>query len=190
MKIFFLFLSRVSFEVHIPNIQKMSYWFKIWMGFVGPILIKLGTSSIWGFIYLPVWCPLGSYLCKYAGDHSVTNEACSLSHLTCLGLCAMAAYKLNGSVCAMRVNLFWSCTLRSKTAALQDGNDDLQFRFDKISLLVRVRMGEVLGWYVFYLIYRNALITIAPVWLRINIKYILMSSDMAVYTETSEQAEL
>ena len=46
---YFLFLSKVSFELHIQNLQKMSCWFKIWMGFVGPILIKLWTSSIWGF---------------------------------------------------------------------------------------------------------------------------------------------
>ena len=46
----FLFLSKVSFEGHIQNRQKISCWFKIWMGFVGPILIKLWTSSIWGFL--------------------------------------------------------------------------------------------------------------------------------------------
>ena len=46
----FLFLSKVSFEGHIQNLQNISCWFKIWMGFVGPILIKLWTSSIWGFI--------------------------------------------------------------------------------------------------------------------------------------------
>ena len=46
----FLFLSKVSFELHIQNLQKISCWFKIWMGFVGPILIKLWTSSIWGFL--------------------------------------------------------------------------------------------------------------------------------------------
>ena len=46
----FLFLAKVSFEGHIQNLQKMSCWFKIWMGFVGPILIKLWTSSIWGFL--------------------------------------------------------------------------------------------------------------------------------------------
>ena len=28
--------------------------------------------------------PLGSYFCKHAGDHSVTTEACSPPHLTCL----------------------------------------------------------------------------------------------------------
>ena len=34
----FLFLSKVSFEGHIQNLQKVSCWFKIWMGFVGPKL--------------------------------------------------------------------------------------------------------------------------------------------------------
>ena len=47
---YFLCLSKVSFELHIQNLQKMSCWFKIWMGFVGPIFIKLWTSSIWGFL--------------------------------------------------------------------------------------------------------------------------------------------
>ena len=46
----FLFLSKLSFEGHIQNLQKISCWFKIWMGFVGPKLIKLWTSSIWGFL--------------------------------------------------------------------------------------------------------------------------------------------
>ena len=47
---YFLFLWKVSFELHIQNLQKVSCWFKIWMEFVGPILIKLWTSSIWGFL--------------------------------------------------------------------------------------------------------------------------------------------
>ena len=47
---YFLFLSKVSFELHIPNLQKNSCWFKFWMGVVGPILIKLWTSYIWGFL--------------------------------------------------------------------------------------------------------------------------------------------
>ena len=46
----FLFLSKVSFEGHIQNLQKNSYCFKIWMGCVGPILITLGMSSVWGFL--------------------------------------------------------------------------------------------------------------------------------------------
>ena len=37
----FLFLSKVSFEGHIQNLQKNSCWFKILMGYVGPKLIKL-----------------------------------------------------------------------------------------------------------------------------------------------------
>ena len=45
----FLFLSKVSFEGHIQNLQKISCWFKTWMRFVGPILIKLWTSCFWGF---------------------------------------------------------------------------------------------------------------------------------------------
>ena len=91
----FLFLSKVSFEGHIQNLQKISCWFKIWIGFVGPILIKLWTSSIWGFLWLSVWWPLGGYLCKHAGDHSVTTEVWTSPHLTCLGLCGMAAWKLS-----------------------------------------------------------------------------------------------
>ena len=47
---YLLFLSKVSFELHIQNLQKISCWFKIWMGFVGPILINLWASSIWGFL--------------------------------------------------------------------------------------------------------------------------------------------
>ena len=46
----FLFLSKLSFEGHTQNLRKKSCWFKIWMGFVGQILIKLITSSIWGFL--------------------------------------------------------------------------------------------------------------------------------------------
>ena len=45
----FLLLSKLSFEGHIQNLQNISRWFKIWMRFVGPILIKLWTSCIWGF---------------------------------------------------------------------------------------------------------------------------------------------
>ena len=96
-----LFLSKVSFEGHIQNLQKISCWFKIWMGFVGPKLIKLWTSLIWSFLSLPLWWTLGNCLCKHAGHHSVTTGACSPPHLTCLGLCSMAAWKLNGPICAM-----------------------------------------------------------------------------------------
>ena len=40
-----------------------------------PTLIKLETSFIRGFLQLPLWCNLGSNLCKHAGGHSVTTEA-------------------------------------------------------------------------------------------------------------------
>ena len=36
---YFLFLLKVSFEGHIPNLQNISCWFKIWIGFVEQILI-------------------------------------------------------------------------------------------------------------------------------------------------------
>ena len=36
----FSFLSKVSFEEHIQNLQKTSCWFKIWIGFVGPIWLS------------------------------------------------------------------------------------------------------------------------------------------------------
>ena len=48
-----------------------------------------------------MWCHLGSYLCKNAGDHSVTTDACSSLHLTCRGLCGMEVWKLNGVICTM-----------------------------------------------------------------------------------------
>ena len=65
----FLFLLKLSFEGHIQNLQKISCWFKIWMGFVGPILTKLGTSSIWGFLWLPVWWPFRQTCWWPLSDH-------------------------------------------------------------------------------------------------------------------------
>ena len=47
--IFFIFVKSIIWITHTKS-SKMSCWFKIWMGFVGPILIKLWTSSIWGFL--------------------------------------------------------------------------------------------------------------------------------------------
>ena len=43
-----LFLSKVSFKGHTQNFQNNACRFETWMGFVGQILIKLGTFSIWG----------------------------------------------------------------------------------------------------------------------------------------------
>ena len=93
---FLIFVESIIWKTHTHS-SKTSCWFTIWMGSVRPILIKLRTFSIWGFLYLSVWCPLGSYLCKHDGDHSVTSEVCSSPHLTCLGLCAMEVWKLNGA---------------------------------------------------------------------------------------------
>ena len=46
-------------------------------------------------------CLCDGLLCKHAGDHSMTTEACSSPHLTCLGLCGMAVWRLNGAICAL-----------------------------------------------------------------------------------------
>ena len=78
---YFFFLSKVSLEGHTQNPQKNSCCFKIWMGFVGQILIKLRTSSIWGFSYVVSHCNL----CKHAGDHWIIHP----TYLSCLGLCGM-----------------------------------------------------------------------------------------------------
>ena len=74
--------------------------FKTWLGFVGQILIKLRTSSIC-FSSVAVWCPLRSNLCKHAGDHSVTTEACTSPHITCHGLCGIEVWKLIGVISTM-----------------------------------------------------------------------------------------
>ena len=95
-----LFLPKASFGRHTQNLKKNPCRFKTWMGFVGQILIKLGTSSIWGFLLLPVWCNL----CKHAGGHSVTTEACTPSHPTCLCLCGIEVWKLIWAICAMVIN--------------------------------------------------------------------------------------
>ena len=63
----FLFLSKVSFEGHVQNLHKISCWFKIWMRFVGPILIKLWTSCIWGFPYWPA-LRAGLLCCNFFGQ--------------------------------------------------------------------------------------------------------------------------
>ena len=52
-------------------------------------------------------CAPGSNLCKHAGDHSVTTEACRSPHLTCLCLCDMAAWEHDGAVCTMNVEGNW-----------------------------------------------------------------------------------
>ena len=55
----FLFLSKVSFEGHIQNLQNFSCWFKIWMRFVGPILIKCERLAFEIFLSCLFDGPLG-----------------------------------------------------------------------------------------------------------------------------------
>ena len=96
---YFLFLSKVSFELHIQNLQKISCWFKIWMGFVGPILIKLWTSFIWGLQGI-----------AYANMLVTTQWPLKRAgHLTSLvWVCVLwLPWKLNGAICAMYASMRW-----------------------------------------------------------------------------------
>ena len=69
-----------------------------WMGFVGKILIKLGTSSIWGFLLL-FDVLLGV---TYANMLVATQWPLkSAPHLICWGLYGMEVWKLIGGMCAM-----------------------------------------------------------------------------------------
>ena len=45
----YIFVKSIMWRTHTQS-SKNSCWFKIWMRFVGPILITLGASSIWGFL--------------------------------------------------------------------------------------------------------------------------------------------
>ena len=81
------------------KIFKNSCRFKTWMGFVGQILIKLGTSSIWGFLLLSVWYSL----CKHAGGHSVTAEACTPTSPHLPGFVCYGGLKAHWSYLAMRI---------------------------------------------------------------------------------------
>ena len=83
-------------------------WYKTWMGVVTQILIKLETSSIWGFPQLSLWCRLRSNLRKHSGVHPVTSEACtSLSGRhsgtteACEDQCGMDVWKFIGAVWAI-----------------------------------------------------------------------------------------
>ena len=72
----FLFMWKTSFEGKNKILEKIPCRFTTWMGFVGQIFIKIDTSSIQGFLQLPLWCPLRSNLHKHAGGYPVTTEAC------------------------------------------------------------------------------------------------------------------
>ena len=53
---------------------KIPCMFDTWMEFVRQILIEFETYFISGFRQSPLWCHLGSNVCKYADGHSVTTE--------------------------------------------------------------------------------------------------------------------
>ena len=83
--------------IYVTNIiwrtqTKIHVGFKTSMGFVGQIFINLETSFIRAFLHLPLWCPLWGSLCKHAGGHSVTTEACTSP------LCGMEVLKLIGAI--------------------------------------------------------------------------------------------
>ena len=100
-KRYFLFLLKVSFEGHTQNLQNNSCWFKIWMVFVGQILIKSGTSSVWYFFFS---CLCDVLLGVTYANMLVTSQwpLKRAPHLTCLGLCGVEVWKLTGgAICAM-----------------------------------------------------------------------------------------
>ena len=94
------------------------------MGFVGPILINLWTSSIWGFLQMPLWWPLGNCLCKHAGATQWPLK--HAAHLTSLvWVCVLwRPWKLNEAICVM----LWGDTFPFMPYILPDGP-----RYDRIS---------------------------------------------------------
>ena len=107
------------------------------------------------------WC----YLCKHTGDHSVTTEACSSPNLTCLGLCAMAVWKLNGAICTMQSNteVAWSCTCPYSNAkdgfvVVPNGICHLprlrSYQYENISVtIVQVSMYDIMVSLIFCCMY-------------------------------------
>ena len=96
---FFIFVKSIIWRTHIKS-SKKSCWFKIWMGFVGPILIKLETSSIWGFLVACVM-PSRKLLAQTCWWPLSDHWSVQLTSPTCLGLCGMEVWKLNGAICPM-----------------------------------------------------------------------------------------
>ena len=167
----YLFLSKVSFELHVQNLQKNSCWFKIWMGFVGPILIKLWTSSIWGFFF--------SCLCEGLPGIAYANMLVTTQwplkrpvHLTSLvWVCVLwMPWKLNGAICAMTATIPWRWRLNTKlqqTAKIHSGRGTMsklifgselncwKFRFALVHILInlsrRILAWHMLSWHVHHL---------------------------------------
>ena len=84
--------TNTDFFVQVKNViwrtqtksSNNSTLYKTLLGFVGQILIQMEIFFIWGFLQLPFRFPLGSNLCKYAGGHSVTTEACTSLAAVCV----------------------------------------------------------------------------------------------------------
>ena len=139
----FYFCQKYHLNYTYKIFKKISCWFKIWMGFVRPILIKLWTSSIWGFLQLPLWRSPGNCLCKLAGDHSVTTEACS--HLTSLvWVCVLwLPWKLNGAICAMTNSMticpWWLCIYFQDIKAIYLPWRPFQFECTRAEFIANLR---------------------------------------------------
>ena len=100
------FNVKISFEWQKQNLQKIPCWFTIWIGFVEQILIKLETSFICGFPQLLLWCPLGSYICKHGGGHSVSSEACTSFAAACVVWRSGSSLKLF-ALCYIHLKFHW-----------------------------------------------------------------------------------
>ena len=97
---YFLFLSKVSFELHIHNLQKISCWFKIWMGFVGPILSCERPPFEVFFSCLCEGLPGIAYANMLVTTQWPLKRADRLTSL--VWVCVLwLPWKLNGAICAM-----------------------------------------------------------------------------------------
>ena len=93
-----LFLLKVSFEGRIQNLQKNSCWFKIWMGFVGPILI-LSWELLPFDVFFSCLCDVHLGV-TYANMLLTTQWPLKrAAHLTSL---VRDVWKFNGAICAMK----------------------------------------------------------------------------------------
>ena len=101
---YFLFLSKVSFELHIQNLQKISCWFTVWMEFVGPILSCERLPLQVFFSCLCEGLPGIAYANMLVTTQWPLKRA---AHLTSLvWVCVLwLPWKLNGATCAMKVIL-------------------------------------------------------------------------------------
>ena len=97
----FLFLSKVSFEGHIQNLQKIHVGLKFEWGLKDQYWLSCERLAFEVFLSCLFDGPLGIAYANMLATTQWPLEACSPPHLTCLGLCSIAAWKLNGPICAM-----------------------------------------------------------------------------------------